>query len=164
MTSLTSCAISLFLLSPLQMHWPLCYFLNIPGPYIPITLGKPSEVPQIFARLIPHFTPILQSHAILSRRSSLTTLFKIANYLPYSITPYFLHFYSTLYSNFYVVYLFMVFRISFLSLLTEMYRWRFFLFCYLVPKANNFSHFHFSTHFRILYLYKHYFIQCTSQH
>lgn len=49
--------------------------------YIPIWLGEPTGT---FSKYLqgspPHFLQIL-SHAVLSRRPSLTTLFKTANYL-----------------------------------------------------------------------------------
>lgn len=76
---------------------------------------------QISARLTPIFPLSHHSHPIISRRPALTTLFKIVNYLPYSLTPYFLLLLLTvLYLlMFYIIYLFVPFKISFFPLLTE---------------------------------------------
>lgn len=98
----------------------LCHFFGTLV-YSHLTGRVPQGFSQISARLTPIFPLSHHSHPIISRRPALTTLFKIANYLPYSLTPYFLLLLLiVLYLlMFYIIYLFVPFKISFFPLLTE---------------------------------------------
>lgn len=109
------------LLSSLQLPWSLCCFLGILV-YTHLMGWALWGFPQISAGHTPTFPSSLHSCAILPRRPSLTTLFKIANYLPYSLIPYMLLLFLTaLYLlMFYIIYLFVLFKIYFFPLLTEM--------------------------------------------
>lgn len=117
------------------LFWPLLFsFLAFSIPavlasaissahwYTRVSRASPPGLLSVSARLTPIFPLRLHSHPIISRSPSLTTVFKIANYLPYSLTPYFLLLLLTVLCllMFYIIYLFVPLKISFFPLLTEM--------------------------------------------
>lgn len=110
------------LLRPLHSSCAGPFAISLAHWYTPTSLGESSGAsPRYLQGSPPHFLR-LHSHAVISKRPSLTTIFKIANYLPYSLSPYFLRLlYTAFYLLiFYIIYLFVPFKISLFPLLTEM--------------------------------------------